>query len=125
MAQEFKEAEPRLGLFWGIPTSAGRMRLLGSSKPVSMVAEIGGFKTVDAGHIDVWPNLSQQFTDIKGYEYEHFPRGRVNWRKEDDRFLLLLDRKLMTETFIALVVSRWHLPKSNLIIGGDPHYKSA
>ncbi|WP_162815648.1 hypothetical protein [Microvirga aerophila] len=48
----------------------------------------------------------------------------MNWRADDDRFLLLLDRKLTTEEFISTLVSRWHLPRARLIVLSDPHYRS-
>jgi len=94
------------------------------SRPVSAVPEIGGFKTLDEGHVDVWPRITRRWPNLLGLPYEHFPRGRVNWRAEDDRFLLLMDRMIMTEEFISLVVSRWKLPRPRVIILADPHYKS-
>jgi hypothetical protein len=118
-------SEPRIGLFWGLPTRGRHSQLIGLSRPISSVPEIGGFKTLDEGHVDVWPRITQRRPDLLGLPYEHFPRGRVNWRAEDDRFLLLMDRMIMTEEFISFLVSRWNLPWPRVIILADPHYKSS
>lgn len=118
------DLEPRIGLFWGIPRGTPNLHLVGLSRPISAVPALGGFKTLDEGHVEVWPRLTKRLPDLRGLPYEHFPRGRVNWRNEDDMFLLLLDRKLMTGDFVSTVVSRWHLPKERLLILSDPHYRS-
>ena len=46
-------------------------------------------------YVDVWPQIIQRLDGtLADYDYDYFPRGRVNWRKEDDRWLLLvLDSK--------------------------------
>jgi hypothetical protein len=116
--------EPRIGLFWGLPGAGSRPRLVGLSRRVSEVSEIGGFRTLEEGHVDIWPRITRRWPNLRGVPYEYFPRGRVNWRADDDRFLLLLDRKLTTEEFISILVSRWHLPRARLIVLSDPHYRS-
>jgi len=65
--------------------------------------------------------LDQTLAD---YDYDYFPRGRVNWRKEDDRWLLVLDPKLNRGTFIAYIVLAWKLPRNRLLVLTDAHYRS-
>jgi hypothetical protein len=52
------------------------------------------------------------------------PRGRINWRKEDDRWLLLLDPKLNRSSFITHIVTAWKIPRHRLLVLTDAHYRS-
>jgi hypothetical protein len=116
--------EPRLGLFWYIAEDHNPSRFVSLSRPFNRVAEVGGFKTIDQGHIDVWPTIQRLDQTLLPYEYEHFPRGRVNWRKEDDRWLLLLDPKLNRSSFITHIVTAWKIPRHRLLVLTDAHYRS-
>ena len=116
--------EPRLGLFWFIAKDRGPSRFASLSRPFSEVSEIGGFKTLDEGHVDVWPRLQRLDQNLVPYKYEYFPRGRVNWRKDDDRWLLVLDPKLNRGPFISCIVNAWKIPQNQLLVLSDAHYRS-
>ena len=46
---------PRLGIFWFGPAPGGGALLVeASAPPASEIQDIGGFKTFDPGHVDVW-----------------------------------------------------------------------
>ena len=77
-------SKPRLGLFWFIAKDRNHSRFASISRPFSRVAEVAGFKTLDEGHVDVWPTLQRLDQSLADYDYDYFPRGRVNWRREDD-----------------------------------------
>jgi hypothetical protein len=62
--------------------------------------------------VDVWPTLQHLDQSLDHYDYDYFPRGRVNWRKEDDRW------------FIAYIVLAWKIPRNRLIVLTDAHYRS-
>jgi hypothetical protein len=74
--------------------------------------------------VDVWPTLQHLDQSLGHYDYDYFPRGRVNWRKEDDRWLLILDAKLNRASFIAYIVLAWKIPRNRLIVLTDAHYRS-
>jgi hypothetical protein len=116
--------EPRLGLFWFIAKNRNPSRFASLSQPFREVSEIGGFKTLDEGHVDVWPTLQRVDQTLLPYEYEYFPRGRVNWRKEDDRWLIVLDPKLNRSPFITYIVIAWKIPPNRLLVLSDSHYRS-
>jgi hypothetical protein len=115
---------PRLGLFWFVNEGEQHSRFLSFSRSWDEVPEIGGFKTLDEGHVDIWPSYQRQYPFLRSYEYEAFPRGRVNWRAEDKTWLLLLDPKLNSEPFTSHVIEAWRLPVDRLTILTDPHYRS-
>lgn len=116
--------EPRLGLFWFIAKDRGPSRFASISRPFSAVSEVAGFKTLNEGHVDVWPTLQRLDQTLADYEYDYFPRGRVNWRKEDDRWLLVLDPKLNRSPFITHIVVAWKILRSRLLVLTDAHYRS-
>ena len=116
--------EPRLGLFWFIAQDRKPSRFTSCSRPFSQVSEVAGFKTLDEGHVDIWPAVQHLDQTLVEYDYDYFPRGRVNWRKEDDRWLLLLDPKLNRAPFISHVVTVWKIPPDRLLVLTDAHYRS-
>jgi hypothetical protein len=69
--------EPRLGLFWFIAKDRGPSRFASLSRPFSGVSEVAGFKTLDEGHVDIWPTVQRLDQSLADYEYDYFPRG---WR---------------------------------------------
>lgn len=58
--------EPRIGLFWGLPGAGSWPRLIGLSRRVSKVSEIGGFRTLEEGHVDVWPQITRRWANLRG-----------------------------------------------------------
>lgn len=116
---------PRIGIFWFVAETPESSRFLSFSRPWHEVHEIAGFKTLDEGHVDVWPSFQRQHGFLRVYEYEAFPRGRVNWSADGDRWLLLLDPKLKGQSFTSLIVKEWNLPIDRLTIMTDPHYRSS
>jgi hypothetical protein len=116
---------PRIGIFWFVAETLESSRFLSFSRPWTEVREIAGFKTLDEGHVDVWPLFQRQYPFLRVYEYEAFPRGRVNWSADGDQWLLLLDPKLEGRSFISHIVKEWNLPIDRLTIMTDPHYRSS
>ena len=74
--------------------------------------------------MDIWPTVQRLDQTLTDYDYDYFPRGRVNWRKEDDRWLLVLDPKLNRAPFIAHIVTTWKIPRNRLLVLTDAHYRS-
>lgn len=122
-------SEPHLGIFWFAgPLASGRdevasPQLIASSTPASKVPLIGGFKTTDPGHVDIWPSLQRKHGFLRGYPYEFFPRGRVNYLADTDRYLVLLDPELLRPPFVQLVEERFFLPPSRDVMT-DSHYRT-
>ena len=120
----FTSNEPRLGLFWFIAQDREPSRFASISRPFSRVAEVAGFKTLDEGHVDVWPTVQRLDRTVLDYDYDYFPRGRVNWRKQDDTWLLVLDPQLNRAPFITQIVRAWKIPRNRLLVLTDAHYRS-
>ena len=124
---EIKKGRPagaRLGVFWFVPSPKGGARLIEASDPASDIPEVGGFKTYGSGHVDVWERILRQEPSLRGHPYEEFPRGRANWRAEDNAWLLLMDRTVMSPPFVAAISAAWTLPERTIVMS-DSHYRSS
>ena len=115
---------PRLGLFWALPISEETWDIVAVSCRFAEVPQIGGFRTLELGHVDLWPRIRRETGREFIGEYEDYPRGRVNWREEDQRFLLLLDPTLCRPSWVARVMARFALPLASTLVMTDAHYRS-
>lgn len=116
---------PRLGLFWFVRDRTGEAQFISLSRPWDEVAMEGGFRTLNEGHYQVWRDITRNHAHLRGYEYEEFPRGRVNWVEEGDRWLLLVDPVLMHPAFCSAVIDEFRLPREKLTLLTDSHYRSS
>lgn len=85
---------------------------------------IGGFRTLDLGHVEHWPEVRRARPELAGVEYEEYPRGRVNWREADRRYLMLLDPVLRRPDRLGAIVDAFRLPRDRTRVMTDPHYRS-
>ena len=65
---------PRIGLFCVAPDRAGAWDIRDVAKSEAEVPSIGGFRTLEVGHVDVWQRIGGYLTR----DYGLYPRGRVN-----------------------------------------------
>lgn len=120
--------QPHLGIFWfagplapGTHHRVDQPQLLAISVPVNEVPLVGGFRTMETGHIDAWPGLQRQHPFLRGHPYELFPRGRVNYLADDGVYLVLLDPALLRPKFMGLIDAHFLLPDSRRVLT-DAHY---
>lgn len=107
-----------------MPLVFGRFELLERSCSFDQVKTLGGFKTHPSGHVDFWRESLRKRPELRGFAYEYFPRGRVNWREADNSFLFLGDALVFEEGFHKELCDRWGLVSEAVIFLCDPHYKS-
>lgn len=118
------ELKPRLGIFWGFRIGDGKPVILPVSVPEAEVPLIAGFRTLETGHVDAWPAIRRTIPLLKGKEYDEVPRGRVNWREDDGRYLLMGDHKLLGRDFLKQIMAHFELPVSRTLVMSDPHYRT-
>jgi len=116
--------EPRIGLFWFVAQDRGPSRFASISRPFSQVSEVAGFKTLEEGHVDIWPTVQRLDPSLMDYDCYFFPRGRVNWRMQDGKWIMVLDPKLNRVPFINHIVLAWKIPRNRLLVLTDGHYRS-
>jgi hypothetical protein len=116
-----KYKHAKLGLFWFVGHSYEEF--IEYSLPWKNISSVGGFRTVDTGHAEVWEGLRCKRADLRSFGYEYFPRGRVNYDEGNAIFLLLVDKKINNTSCISLIIDRWNLPLGSTMVMGDPHYR--
>jgi hypothetical protein len=107
-----------------LPLSSRAWDIVAILRPFSEVLPIGGFRTLEEGHVDLWTRIRREAGSEVYGEYEDYPRGRVNWREDDQRFLLLMDPTLLRPSWVARVMACFSLPAESTLVMTDPHYRS-
>jgi hypothetical protein len=115
-----RAATPLLGFFWVVQMTAEDWGIVSVLHKFEEVPELAGFRTVNEGHVDAWPRLGGHLDP----DYGAFPRGRVNWRMEDDRLLLLLDPVLLRRGWTPRLLEHFALDPAHTTVMTDPHYRS-
>jgi hypothetical protein len=87
-------AARRIGVFWFIAKDRNPARFAGVSRPWSSVPTIAGKKVLDQDHADVWPIVQKLGHKLQPYPDDYFPRGRLTWLEDGDRWQLFVDQKL-------------------------------
>lgn len=114
-----------IGIFWFY-----KGRVLGKAHPLAE-GEQGFAGAVDSylTHVNLWPKLTaarQQFPELKLYEYEEIPRGRVVFKpataKQAEQFVVCLDEVLLMAKNKQLISSFFKLENKTARWIIDDHY---
>jgi len=113
-------SSPRIGIFWYY-----KKKLLTYSLPAAEVEEQSGFVDVDAGHCDVWPTFQKLDQDLKQYEYEELPRGRVLYDSGKGKYKVYTSNAtIQAKGFQELILQTFNLPAHGTIFESDLHYEA-
>jgi hypothetical protein len=115
---------PRIGHFWFIAKDRNPSRFVGVSRPLSSIVAKDGVKRLAQDHAALWPILQQMDEKLRPYDYAYFPRGHVEWREDEARYVYLLDAKLNRGAFVAPIVLDWKTPRQRLAIYSILQYRS-
>jgi hypothetical protein len=116
---------PRIGVFWFVATDTSLSRLVSLTWPFNIDAEGADLRTVPYDHMRAWPEVQRLDQSLVGFEYDHFPRGRLEFFPPGRRWLLGIDAKLDRSSFTINLIVYWRLPPGHLTITVDPAYTSA
>lgn len=73
-------------------------------------------------HVEFWPGLERKHPHLRGREYFELPRGRVVFRRAENRFAVLMDARLHTKVIKAKLVKFFRLPVGQYGFERDAHY---
>ena len=125
-----EDASPLIGIFWMISTSEG-VRLLAASCLLDKAEPYGDCLTFGPGHYEIWRGWRQSReldaaarAVVRAHEYEDWPRGRIVFNREQNRFILYADRKLRRPETIEAIQQRFQLPADRTAVEADFHYQS-
>lgn len=114
----------RIGLFWFIAKDRNPARFAGVSRPWSSVPTVAGKKALDQEHADVWSIVQKLDHKLQRYPGDYFPRGRLIWLEDGDRWQLLVDQKLNRGAYVAHIAIAWKTPLRRLVVNVDSEYRS-
>jgi len=126
-------SESCVGILWGI-SDGGRMTLLADKTPIDQAESYGDSITHGTGHAEFWEELSRQGaaglaarnlpTAPAWYPYEAYPRGRVVYWPNEQKFIIYVDRRLQGATFIAKIIAEFGISVGRFEVKSDPHYRA-
>lgn len=141
-AYTIKEVQPlthiksssSVGLFWFVPDTDGKARLLPCLVHINDAVDYGDHLIAEIGHAEFWQDLNAEGaaglenmglpTAPAFFEYEDYPRGRVSFHRPTRRFLILADRKLHTPRYIDEIVRTFGIDPDRNDVVADEHYVS-
>jgi hypothetical protein len=116
---------PRIGVFWFVSTDTALSRLVSLTWPADIDAERAELRAVPYDHMRAWPEVQRLDKTLANYEFDHFPRGRLEFYPPMRRWLLAIDAKLDRSSFAIHLITFWRLPPGHLTVTVDPAYTSA
>lgn len=125
---------PCVGIVWGVRDGCGPLQLVTDCTLLTAAETYGDCLTHPHGHHEVWEGwrrlgpagLARRGLPplIAWHEYEHFPRGRVVFDTEVDRFTLYADRNLQAPAILGRILYAFGLDLARCDVRSDPHYRS-
>jgi len=75
-------------------------------------------------HVKYWETLRELIPELKNFEYEEIPRGRIIYNAKTSKFYAYMDAKLLKTNIAKKVADFFELDFDCIIWKKDPHYKT-
>jgi hypothetical protein len=121
----YADYDPRIGVFWFVSTDHTSSRLLSLTWPFNLDDENSGLRAAPYDHKTAWPEVQRLDRMLRNYDFDYFPRGRLEFYPPMRRWLLSVDPKLNRSSFVTYIVAKWSLPIGHLTVKVEPAYSSA
>lgn len=115
--RETGPSKASVGIFWVEGTT-----IYAHAVPLIAGLDYGNCVNGPLDHVDYWPELERQHPRLRGREYFELPRGRVVYRRQENRFAVLMDARLHHRALKAALRVRFHLPARKTQFEQDAHY---
>jgi hypothetical protein len=123
-----------VGIFWAVPEKRETPVILAHRCSLKEAEPYGGMRTCPHGHHEVWehwrggtkgrPDAAASL--IATSEYEEWPRGRIVYDAERDRFIIYADGQILRRhDLLAAIHERFGLPRGCAEARPDDHYRGA
>ncbi len=118
MTSPEQQQEGHVGIFW-----IYKKQVLADSVPWAEGESYGENVNGLSDHYTHWATFQRQRPELRRYEYEQVPRGRVIYNKLKTTFTVLgSERFIRDEAQCAMVLEAFHLPPSQTRFRADEHY---
>ena len=78
----------RLGIFWFCGERRKPSTFIGISRAWAGAALITGARRLDISHEVGWAHAQRLSPALASFEFDHFPRGRLEWQENTDQWRL-------------------------------------
>lgn len=122
-----------VGFFWIVSSRTGQDAILGEMVNLTEGELYGPSVVHPGGHYKFWTRMQKRglpWLRAKGLsaalartEYEDWPRGRVSFSLENQRYMLFTDPRLRTPFRIAMIRKTFRLPEMSFDMRSDGHYQ--
>jgi hypothetical protein len=123
--KKLREAkEPQVGIIYYI-----KNELFIDGTPVSMGEPYGDFLNHPTGHSQYWDMIVKLLVrhrgllELKDFEYDYYPRGRVIYDKKKEEFIIYLDKTLIDkDNLVSEIKEELNLTGQKARLATDSHY---
>ena len=121
------------GIFWAVLEQGSAAILLEHRCSLKEAEPYGSMLTCPHGHYEVWEKwrkgIGTRRADVASLiaanEYEEWPRGRIVYDPETERFILYADAQILRRpALMAAIHERFGLPTDRTDAKWDSHYRS-
>jgi hypothetical protein len=116
-----------VGIFWAMQEPGSPATLVEHRCSLEEAEPYGTMLTCPHGHYEIWEQWRKAGAGpaIVASEYEEWPRGRIVYDMEKDRFILYADQKILRDpALMASIQKRFGLPTERTDAKRDNHYRS-
>jgi hypothetical protein len=126
-------ADSFVGIFWAVQEQGAPAILFEHRCSLNEAEPYGSMLTCAHGHYDVWEQWRKNIatrsagvtSPIAMSEYEEWPRGRIVYDTESERFVLYADAQILRRpVLIAAIHEKFGLPTDRTDAKPDNHYRS-
>ncbi len=120
---------PSVGIFWRVADV-----LVADCSTLEQAEAYGDCITHGRGHYECWQEwqaLGGTRLAANGYpakitstEYDEWPRGRVVYETQANRFVLYADRRLQSPDIVAALKTIFGLATADVVVKSDLHYRT-
>ena len=109
---------PHVGIFWIFPN-----QLLSFGVPYTAGEKYGDFINTPDGHYETWEKVRKVSGKLPE-DYTAYPRGRIVYNINQQKFLVYLNRKhLKNEQIKRRIIKEFRLPVDQVEFKHDHHYE--
>lgn len=75
-------------------------------------------------HVEYWEILKSKYVELRAFEYEEIPRGRVIYHAKTEKFFVYMNAKLFKKQISIKIADFFELAFDAAVWKKDPHYKT-
>lgn len=125
-------SEGKVGFFWLVPSRLGGDQALGDALSLKKAERYGEALTHPTGHYEFWQEMQKRGPawlrarnvsgSILANEYEDWPRGRVTYQVDSQRYNVLAHPSIFRPSRLVLVIEMFNLQRQSVALATDLHY---